>query len=425
MLRDDNVSDSATDARRAVESLRMGVPNAAAIRATGWSQKSHVERFDSLLESVLKSYPRRTMGIAAGEFGSGKSHLLGYLAQRAVERGFIVSRVVISAETDLAKPAEVLRAALESAEGLSVRGALLSEIIDRFDASSAPGREMVSWARSAPGLLAATIELALSEGGLVDPELQHAIRDWWSGGPRPKVTDIRRALREMGRDDAFVIAPITNKDVVPLLFELMSRLIRAAGFAGWILMFDELELIGRRTRTRRARAYAAVDHWFGDMSGVPLGIGTVGANIDTFRDTVLEYKGDLDFLEDFIRNQGREESHTLADQVARGMALLSAIDAELFIRRPNADDRRSAYRSIQKVYDSAYGCRMPDYTDALVDGLPAGTPKRIYVKRWVNWFDGVRLNLVDAESGVNDRIDGFKQDLSEEEEYGDDEAIDD
>ena len=40
----------------------------------------------------------------AGGFGTGKSHLLGYLAEVARQQGFVVSRVVVSKETPLSHP---------------------------------------------------------------------------------------------------------------------------------------------------------------------------------------------------------------------------------------------------------------------------------------------------------------------------------
>src|SRR5271166_3592847 len=51
----------------------------------------------------------------AGGFGTGKSHMLGYLADVARQQGFVVSRVVVSKETPLSHPGHVLAAALRDA----------------------------------------------------------------------------------------------------------------------------------------------------------------------------------------------------------------------------------------------------------------------------------------------------------------------
>ena len=51
----------------------------------------------------------------AGGFGTGKSHMLGYLAEVARQQDFVVSRVVVSKETPLSHPGHVLAAALRDA----------------------------------------------------------------------------------------------------------------------------------------------------------------------------------------------------------------------------------------------------------------------------------------------------------------------
>ena len=68
---------------------------------------------------------------------------------------------------------------------------------------------------------------------------------------------------------------------VPLLF-------RAAGYSGWCILLDELELIGRYTPLQRALAYAWLANWLG-LSGsrrVP-GIVAVYAITDDFATAVI------------------------------------------------------------------------------------------------------------------------------------------
>ena len=40
--------------------------------------------------------------------------------------------------------------------------------------------------------------------------------------------------------------------------QFLTALLHAAGYAGWCLLFDEVELIGRYTPLRRALAYAGM-----------------------------------------------------------------------------------------------------------------------------------------------------------------------
>ena len=87
--------------RRALEALRNGVPNGDAVAALGCNQSAVESNFNTLLSRVSDGadMPETSLGmLVAGEFGSGKSHLLGYLEARALAQSFVCSRVVISKE---------------------------------------------------------------------------------------------------------------------------------------------------------------------------------------------------------------------------------------------------------------------------------------------------------------------------------------
>ena len=103
------------EARTAIEALRAGVPNRAAIRLMGTEQTGIEHAFEAAL-AVAWADAGAAAGIGlAGGFGTGKSHMLGYLAEVARQQGFVVSRVVISKETPLSHPGHVLAAALRGA----------------------------------------------------------------------------------------------------------------------------------------------------------------------------------------------------------------------------------------------------------------------------------------------------------------------
>ena len=101
---DDN---SAITSRLALEALRSGVPNRAAVRLLGCNQPQVEQRFTAMLDEVTDT--DKSQGIAqgllvSGDFGSGKSHLLVHLEHVALERNFICSKVTISKETTSLRP---------------------------------------------------------------------------------------------------------------------------------------------------------------------------------------------------------------------------------------------------------------------------------------------------------------------------------
>jgi hypothetical protein len=94
--------------RVAIEALRAGVPNRAAIRQLGSSEREFCDRFvDKLRRSrqALGAGEAIQGDLVAGGFGTGKSHLLGYLAEQALKENFVVSVLPVSKETPLFRSA--------------------------------------------------------------------------------------------------------------------------------------------------------------------------------------------------------------------------------------------------------------------------------------------------------------------------------
>src|SRR4030042_2397429 len=104
--------------RRAIEALRNGVPNRDAVAVLGCNQPEIEDKFRRQLQNtrdmITDGRPNEGM-LVAGDFGSGKSHLLEYLMHLALEQNFVCSKIVISKETQLYDPIKLYRAAAESA----------------------------------------------------------------------------------------------------------------------------------------------------------------------------------------------------------------------------------------------------------------------------------------------------------------------
>ena len=104
-------------ARLAVEALRNGVPNREAVRKLGCNQPKVERQFTEMLDgidNVRDSHQHPPGMLVSGDFGTGKSHLLAYLEQLALSKGFVCSKVAISKETPLYDLGKVFLAAIET-----------------------------------------------------------------------------------------------------------------------------------------------------------------------------------------------------------------------------------------------------------------------------------------------------------------------
>jgi hypothetical protein len=179
-------------ARRAVEALRSGVPSRDAVATLGSGQADIEDRFIQLLDTTgtVRSTGRRGL-LLGGGFGSGKSHLLEHLADLALDRGFAVSRVVVSKETPLHDPAKVLRAAVESAITHGGAVGAVAEAAAGLDPGSAGYAELLRWASGSASVddrFALTLSL-LPRAQSGDDEFAEATGSGWPscaarrGGP--------------------------------------------------------------------------------------------------------------------------------------------------------------------------------------------------------------------------------------------------
>ena len=82
---------------------------------------------------------------------------------------------------------------------------------------------------------------------------------FWSGD-RLAVAEVRRHAKwaGMGRP---ALAAVAARELARQRFRFLARLFVAAGWAGWLVLFDEVELIGRYTLLQRGRSYAELAGW--------------------------------------------------------------------------------------------------------------------------------------------------------------------
>ena len=378
--------------RRAVEALRSGVPSWDAVAALGSGQGEAEDRFAALLDGAEGG---RTGGLLLGAgFGAGKSHLLTHLSALALERGFAVSTVVVSKETPLHDPAKVLRAAVDTLTGPGRIGGVLADVVGALDPDSAAYVELRRWVGS-PGAelderFAATLLLheKLCGGELpeADEVLDAAVR-FWSGEPL-RTPDLRRALKGVGSAGLFTFRAVPARELARQRIRFLSRLLRAAGYAGWVVLFDEVELIGRYSLLQRGRSYAELARWSGAArEDVDAPLATVLALTDDFEAAVLVGKDDRTKVPARLRDKQTPEWTETAALAEKGIRTLER--DLLMLSAPDAAELDRAYRTLKALHGSAYDWSPPD-----VPGLErlGATRMRQYVRAWINAWDLVRLD---------------------------------
>jgi hypothetical protein len=386
-------SDAQIQHRRAIEALRSGVPNRDAVIALGCAQPDIEKRFGDQLQNARQGVVEGSMAqgmLVAGDFGTGKSHLLEYLLHVAGEQNFVCSKVVISKETPLYDPVKFFRAAAQAAIVPGKRGDALTEIATKLDFNSREYANLYQWVNRPEaelnGRFAAT--LFLYERVQNDPELSNRIIRFWSG-EQIGVGDIKRYLRACRETVTYRIDKIPATELALQRFKFASRLMVAAGYEGWVLLIDEAELIGRYTLLQRAKSYAELARWMGKLEGANfVGLTAVLAITQDFASAILEDKGDYENVPGKLRARASQGDLLLASQAERGIRIIQR--ESTLLKAPDNTVVKETHDKTRSIHAKAYDWEPPPLSSLERQGS-GGTRMREYVKRWITEWDLKRL----------------------------------
>lgn len=374
--------------RRAIEALRAGVPNRDAVRALGCEQAEIETKFREQLQAARENVWDGVQApglLITGGFGAGKSHLLEYLQHIAMQGNFICSKVVISKETPLFDPIKLFRSAIQAALLPDKRGAVLTEVAMKLHPEDKAYNKLYRWVHSPEARLNARFAatLFLSERMKPVEEFWHRIISFWSGDPIG-TPEIRKFLKEWRAASTYKIEKVKLRDLAIQRFRFAPRLMVAAGYSGWVLLIDEVELIGRYSPLKRAESYSELARWMGKLTGQQFpGLTTFLTMMSNFESEVLEEKNDLTMLPIKLKDKGRDD---LAKNTERGMRIIQG--ESLRLMHPDNNLIRRTHEKVREIYEDAYSWQAPLTP---YEPQPGSTVMRQHVKRWITEWDLKRL----------------------------------
>ena len=387
----DSTDRSRLNSRRALEALRNGVPNADAVAVLGCNQPVVDRDFNSLLSRVSSDgqMPESALGmLVAGDFGTGKSHLLGYLESQALAQNFVCSRVVVSKETPLFDMDKMYKAAVENGKVPGITGQMVEEITQRLDYNSQRYANFFIWANQVENglhrILPATLMVHEKDN---DPELLNEINWFWSG-ERIQLKSVRDGLRHVGQLQSYPFRAPVARDMPPQKLRFVLELIKAAGYRGWIILVDEIELVANYSVLQRARSYAELARWMGQAveESYP-GLIVVGTVTADFASVVLDDKEDRDKAGARLRARGRNGDYLAASRAETGMRLLERGVRNL--AEPDEEMLTNLYNQLKTIYSEGYEWNAPEIDHTIGHG--GLTRIRSFVRRWINEWDLRRL----------------------------------
>ena len=374
--------------RRALEALRSGVPNQAAVEMLGCNQPHAESRFADLLAKAgdREDPPSGALGmLVSGDFGSGKSHLLTHLEHQALSQGFVCSRVAVSKETPLSDLAKVFKSAMDNGRMPGRNGRLIEELGQALRPHTGDYADFFLWANDAGiGLSPMFPASLLVHERSNDMELNNEIEAFWAGD-RIKLNRIKDGLRQIDQLQSYSIRAPKAAELPPQRLRFALELIKAAGYKGWVVLLDEIELVGSHSLLQRGRSYAELARWQGQASGPYPGLVTVCTITDDFASAMItDGKRDRDNVGPRLEAR---YGH-LAQDAETGMRL---IEREGFpLQSPTDADVQEMVETLRRIYTDAYGWPAPPVHPS-TGGAGYQNRMRYKVRAAINEWDLLRL----------------------------------
>ena len=403
-----NTMSHTLECRRALEALRNGVPNSEAALMLGCNKPDAESRFNDMLERAMNTNvpPSNVPGmLVSGDFGAGKSHLLAYLEQKALSRGFVCSKVTISKETPLYDLGKVFMSAVDSGRVPGRSGRMIQELMQVMSYDSRAYAEFYKWANDAAaseGIHPIFPASLLVHERSNDMELNDDIESFW-GGERILVSKVKSGLRDIGQARAFSFRAPKSADLPPqrLLFAL--KLIEAAEYPGWVVLIDEIELVGSYSILQRGRSYAELARWMGQaVSENYPNLVVVGTVTGDFASAIISPDGDKkdrDYIGPRLEANNRYSS--MVPRAETGMRLLEQECVPL--HSPSDGDVNSTVEKLRQLYSDAYGWNAPHLTGS-AGGAGFRGRMRHKVRASINAWDLMRLYPESDPDTVSDEF---------------------
>ena len=360
-------------ARRAIESLRSGVPNRDVVAQLGTTQHEIRERFEDSIDGVAQGQGAEPILISAS-FGAGKTHLLNFLQSLAEREGFVTSYVVISPEMPLGNAHFVVKALAESARAPGRAGRALRALAPDLSVGQNASGGVSDWIGNAAIDDRFRALLRLYDAYRADEEFRVQILGDFEGRPILK-TVLKNRLKQINEAASYDLSGPRTALLAHDRVRLLAQLFKASGCKGWVILFDEMERVAKFSLKQRLAAYSELGWWRRVAR-------TAGSAILPVFTTASG------FVAETVTG-GAFDEQRISSLSASGERDIDALDGIDFLKSPlrldppTSDQEEEIEYRVRSIYEQAYG---------VAAEMPAGKLDvrisiRSEIRRWITLWD--------------------------------------
>jgi hypothetical protein len=342
------------EARHLIEALRSGVPS---LRVGAYFTSARLDLINSIKEDLSEVSSGISKGrVLTGKYGEGKTHMLNTIFSLAQEQGFVVSLVSISKETPPNNLTVLYRRILENTYLPQRNESGIFSLFESLTPEGEKANELYLYALkklSSDKLYFIFKTLLYSQGHKDDDAdaLDADLRGYFMNLSLLKKLYMKYCNEKLVMRERFV-----QKKHAFDYVSFMAKLFRTMGYKGWVILFDEAELIGRMARKSRENAYLNINKFLDPISSLE-SVYSVFAFSSSFADEVIAGKNEYSSVALCGRFQEEIEAMTnTLDRITKGSELESLSEEEL----------NKSITSIVELYKRAYDRELPCDVPTLV-----------------------------------------------------------
>ena len=364
------------NARHVIEALRSGIPSRAVGEYFSEARPGMLKKLRGQMETVRENGRSEGM-IFTGRYGEGKTHLLNTAFNMAFTENMAVSYISLGKETPMDKPWLLYQKLITNTYLPGAQQPGFREKLEELTPGSSIANELMAYAAKRLEtdrlyyLLAAFLNTQEEEERSVF--LNDLEGDFVSGAA------IKKSFRRItGRPAKFNQNFSKTKHAMDY-FYFMSHLLRQIGCQGWVLLFDEAELMGRLGKKARAKGYREMQAFLRPDPRLE-GVFSVFAFSASYTEDVIEKK---------------QEAENAAAIFAEDPADLRAVNATLngILNAPELmpltkDEIMQVLLGIQDFHGRAYGWQPQVSPEAIYAATESGGYLlRTKIRAAIEFFD--------------------------------------
>ncbi len=397
------------NARVIIEGLRSGIPYRETGEAMTIGRQENLKSLESLMDIVAQGKRPPLWGqVIRAQYGEGKTHLMHALASMAWDSDWVVSMVSVSKESPLDRLEQLYPKLVMNALCPGSNQSGLDEIV----LEAIQGPHLLAESRDvtlSPRTRAILDNLARRNAGT-----EALLADLH--GQFMSLADLKRIHRENFPKPLKIATTRIHDEILSYLI-LIDWLVVRAGYRGWLLLMDEVELMGKFGRGSRARSYVNIGRFLQGIGERTLSVWAVAGN---FQNDVIIQRDDLERAPQWLESRKLEAASAPLARLA-----LEELSAARPLSRPSTTQIRELVTRVYELHQAAYNWDPPVPSDRFYEvvGQNVGTMDarlRIWIRLAISILDlwlqhGVEALVVHA-GALKD------VDLSEEVDRDTDEA---